>query len=284
MKIEIRHQVTDTVLFAAEEASSMADAAQQAMKGRAKLEGANFVMTCLKGADLEGLNLRHASLRLANLQGVNLRHANLQGANLRCADLCGADLRHADLEGADLAGARLDADLRHANLEGADFEGANLRNADLRYTNLDRARLGAIRAAIRAVLDTAREEVPGLLAAVREGRIDGSAYIGACACLVGTIAKIRGRPLDAMEMSAHSAAERWFFAIRPGMLSASSPVVALTEMWIVEWAGEHEMRVCPDHRCQSLKSLREARVVTPDDARHAPLVAAKITLRYPGDV
>ncbi len=81
-------------------------------------------------------------------------------------------------------------------------------------------------------------EVSGLLAALREGRINGSTYEGECACLVGTIAKVRGckyRDLAGIRPDPERPAERWFLAIERGDTPERSQVAKITEGWIVEW-------------------------------------------------
>jgi hypothetical protein len=156
----------------------------------------------------------------------------LVGANLDGANLDGANLDGANLDGANLVGANLDgANLVRANLDGANLVGANLVGA-----NLD-----GIREDFRAVLDLAPLEVPGLLLALREGRVDGSQYQGECACLVGTIANIRGcnyQSLARITPNSDRPAERWFLAIRRGCTPDTHPVAAITEDWILEWLAE----------------------------------------------
>ena len=115
-----------------------------------------------------------------------------------------------------------------ANL-AAEF-GANLDGA-----NLDGASLRPIKADLFLILTSARAEAPGLLAALRAGRIDGSVYEGECACLVGTIANIRHVPVESLERDAARPAERWFLGIRKGDTPATNPVAKITEGWIVEF-------------------------------------------------
>jgi hypothetical protein len=184
-------------------------------------------------ANLRDANLREANLRDANLRGADLRDANLRDANLRDADLRDANLRDANLRGADL----WDADLRVANLWGA-----NLRDANLRVANLRDANLRPVRDDVRAVLDLAPDEAPAVLAALEAGRVDGSVYEGACACLVGTIANVRGVPYTALgdlRPNASRPAERWFMGIRRGDTPATSPIVDITAEWVREWIAEH---------------------------------------------
>jgi hypothetical protein len=136
------------------------------------------------------------------------------GADLRGADLSGADLRGADLRGADLS----DADLSDADLRGADLSDADLRGADLRGADDRRHPLWGFRLDFFDVLDQAPAEVAGLRAALVDGKVDGSTYTGACACLVGTIANTRGVPVDQVGLprDADRPAEQWFIPIREG--------------------------------------------------------------------
>jgi hypothetical protein len=142
------------------------------------------------------------------------------GANLGGAYLGGANLRDADLRGANLGGA---------NLGGANLRGANLGGADLR----------AFRADIFDILLRAPKEVPGLLTSLRAGKVDGSVYEGECACLVGTIANVRGvnyHDLGAgIEPDSGRPAEQWFMSIRKGDTPENSSVAKITEEWIEEF-------------------------------------------------
>ena len=227
---------------------------------RADLTGATLTSADLTGADLEradlvGVNLLYASLAGANLAGASLAYANLTHANLVRADLTSADLTGADLLNANLARADLiDTNLTRANLTNtylvnANFAGADFANADLSGTSLARADftyakiagaknlpskvLRAVRADFFDVLLRAIPEVPALLRALHEGRIDGGTYKS---CLWGTIANIRGVDVHSLRsISDERLAERWFHAINSGDTPATNAAARQVEAWIVEF-------------------------------------------------
>ncbi len=262
MLITIRHRYTDAVLYNGE-GEDLHAVLQKAAKEGANLKGANLGGANLGGAYLEGAYLEGANLEGANLKGANLRGANLGGANLKGANLGGAYLEGANLKGANLRGANLrgaylgGANLKGANLGGANLEGANLEGAYLRGAylgvanlggaNLEGANLDEIQTDFYDVLSAAPAEVPGLLSAVREGRIDGSVYQGECACLVGTIAKVRGVGYHAMPgivPNGARLAETFFLSLRKGDTPATHGVAAVVETWIEEWMLSNPVLEC----------------------------------------
>lgn len=137
------------------------------------------------------------------------------------------------LEGANLEGANLTrANLISANLEGASLISASLEGASLRDIKKD----------FFNVLDSAPAEVQGVRLALMESRVDGSAYQGECACLVGTIANIKKcdyEEIPGLRPNANRPAERWFLAITE-TLSYKDPIVAITIGWIDEWVELHK--------------------------------------------
>ena len=144
--------------------------------------------------------------------------------------------RKLSLDGASLDGARLDgASLVGASLVGASLDGARLDGARLDGARLDGASLRSIKADFFLVLLGARAEVPALLSALREGRIDGSTYDGECACLVGTIANVRKVDVETLERDVSRPAERWFTGIRRGDTPATNQLAKIAEGWIVEF-------------------------------------------------
>jgi hypothetical protein len=97
---EILNCYTGALLYRSESAATLSEAALEAVKARADLEGADLEGADLEGADLAGANLAGAYLAGAYLAGANLTRANLAGANLTRAHLAGANLAGANLAGA----------------------------------------------------------------------------------------------------------------------------------------------------------------------------------------
>jgi len=117
-------------------------------------------------------------------------------------------------------------------------EAAVKARADLMDADLTRADLTPIRDDIWAVLSAAPGEVEGLRRALIEGRVDGSAYEGACACLVGTLANVRGVSISAiptLHCNSSRPAERFFMGIKPGDTPQTNPVAKRALEWVDEW-------------------------------------------------
>jgi hypothetical protein len=103
--------------------------------------------------------------------------------------------------------------------------------------------LASIRSDVWRVLDSAPNEVPELLAALHAGLVDGSTYIGECACLVGTLEKAAGVShggIDGLRIDASSLAESWFAGIRKGDTPATNRMAEIAGEWIEEWIAKAE--------------------------------------------
>jgi hypothetical protein len=231
--MKILNRWTDAIVWEGA-AGTVAEAVYAALKSGANLRGAN-----LRGANLGDADLRDADLGDADLGDADLGDADLGDADLRRADLRRADLGGANLGGANLRGANLcDADLGGADLGDADLGGANLGGANLRGANLCGADLAPIRDDLWAVLSASPAEVPGLLTAIREGRIDGSTYEGDCACLVGTLEHVAGAPhntLPLLKANSSRPAEMFFLSINRGDTPATNQFAQLAAAWIEDW-------------------------------------------------
>ncbi|OAS19283.1 pentapeptide repeat-containing protein [Paenibacillus oryzisoli] len=170
-------------------------------------------------------------------QCANLSYANLSYANLSDANLSDANLSYANLSDANLSDANLsDANLSYANLSYANLSGANLSGANLRRAKED----------VLKIISITPNEIPGLLDALKNGRVDGSVYEGECACLVGTIANVRKcnyTELKGIEPDSRRPAERLFLAIKRGDTPENNPISKLVVEWIEEWQAENDEEV-----------------------------------------
>jgi hypothetical protein len=137
---------------------------------------------------------------------------------------CGAD----DSEGAKLGLAVKAAVKARANLARANLARAYLADADLRSFKAD----------MWITLAQNRAEVSGLIKALREGRVDGSQYEGECACLVGTIANVKGTSYAALDYDSDNPAERWFMMIRKGDKPEDDSGGGFAAQKALEWAEE----------------------------------------------
>ena len=117
--------------------------------------------------------------------------------------------------------------------------GANLTGADLTIVRDD----------LWAVLSAAPAEVPALLTALHDGKVDGSTYSGDCACLVGTIANARGCGYDALgpalKPNGSRPAERFFLGINPGDTPENNQAAKLAYEWASEWYDRMQAAFTP---------------------------------------
>jgi len=93
------------------------------------------------------------------------------------------------------------------------------------------------------VLDSAKAETPGLLAALQIGKVNGSCYDGECACLVGTLERMHGSPF--LPRDVNRPAEQLFMPIRPGMTPKNSAHVLVICEWIKDWAKDRGVSLEP---------------------------------------
>ena len=111
-------------------------------------------------------------------------------------------------------------------LSDAYLRGADLSDADLRQFKAD----------FFMILAMGHAEVPHLIRALREGKVNGSTYDGECACLVGTLENggASGIPHDSS-----SPAEQWFVPIRKGIKPGDDNEGGFRAAKALEWALEY---------------------------------------------
>jgi hypothetical protein len=238
MKFQIRNRYNESTVFECNLPNEVACLSHPFRLGFA-IKEAIGVGASLRGADLRGANLTEADLIWADLTGADLTRANLTVASLVRANLTEANLTEADLTWANLTRADLtQANLTRANLAGANLTRARLFGADLAEAGLARASLDIIKKDFTVEVLKMPDELDALRLAIVEGRIDGSAYSGECACLAGTFAKARGvenyhgEDIGNFHADPLSPREMWFMMIRPGDTPENNQASEIALGWL----------------------------------------------------
>ncbi len=106
------------------------------------------------------------------------------------------------------------------------MRGAYLSGAYLRSTKAD----------FFMILAMGHAEVPHLIKALKDGRVDGSTYEGDCACLVGTL---ENGGASGIPHQGSSPAEQWFVPIRKGTKPGDDSEGGFRSAKALEWALEY---------------------------------------------
>lgn len=87
------------------------------------------------------------------------------------------------------------------------------------------------------VLDAAPDEVAGLRQKLVDGEVDGTCYVGECACLLGTIANVRGCKIKDIGIipDVNRPIEGYFLYIEPGDTPDKNSRVRNVIKWIDQW-------------------------------------------------
>ena len=82
-------------------------------------------------------------------------------------------------------------------------------------------------------------EIAGLRLSLVDGKVDGSVYEGECACLVGTLANVRGCKYSELGNgilpNSSRPSEQWFMAIKKGDTPETNSVSKITVEWVDEF-------------------------------------------------
>jgi len=122
-----------------------------------------------------------------------------------------------------------------ADLTGADLAGVDLAGANLTYIKED----------FFNKLLLAKNEVLGLYNYLMTGRINGSVYVGECACFIGTISKVAKEHYESLSSGLkpdpQSPIERWFLGIRKDDIPQNSQISAITATWMREFMDNEKI-------------------------------------------
>jgi len=119
MSIEIK-RIDGTVAYESQSATSLKEAAEEAVRQGVSLALANFSGANFSGADFSLANFSRANFSGANFSGADFSLADFSRANFSRANFSGADFYKANFSGANFSGANFS----RANFYGANFSGA----------------------------------------------------------------------------------------------------------------------------------------------------------------
>lgn len=179
--------------------------------------------------EIEGLVRKGASFENADLSSLHLAELDLRGANFRNALCRGTNFSNSDLRGACFRGA---------NLVGAMFYGTRLESIDMRGAKIDQHFLKVVRNDVWAVCSSQPHQVENLLAAIKEGKIQNSIFMGDRINLAGTLETVAFSfaGIPGLDPNIGRLAEIWFLRIGPGETPASGNRNAvMAAIWIEEW-------------------------------------------------
>lgn len=251
MQFQIKDRYGDKIL-ATVDIDATEDTDQSIKLGMAVQEayriGVNLEHADLKGANLENASIRHRArlFYFADLQGANFSNAHLRGVHFSGATLIDVNFSGADLSLADLVGADLvRPNFNGANLDRVNFEHANFIHADLRGALMEGATLRRFKADFWMVLTQNRAEVPGLIAALYDGRTSifpaGARGTDNFVTLWGTLRKLRRDNCFPPDDECDRPAEQWFDMLklgdRPGDDTAAGFAARMAIEWAVEWCS-----------------------------------------------
>ena len=139
MSIEIK-RIDGTVAYESQSATTLKEAAEEAVRqgvslARANFSRADFSLANFSGADFSGADFSGANCSRANFSRANCSEANFSGANFSLANFSGADFSRADFSLADFSRANFS----RANFSGADFYKANFYGANFYGADFSRA-------------------------------------------------------------------------------------------------------------------------------------------------
>jgi hypothetical protein len=166
----------------------------------------------------ESSDVRLGDVRLGDVRLGDVRWGDVRWGDVRLGDVRLGDVRLGDV--------RL-GDVRLGDVRWGDVRLGDVRLGDVRWGDL-------IWQDYFDVLWRVPEEVAGLVAALKAGKVNGRTYNGPCACLLGTIANLRHcgyNEIPGLTPNSSRPSEQFFMAIAVGDTPERSPWAAAAVRW-----------------------------------------------------
>jgi uncharacterized protein YjbI with pentapeptide repeats len=197
-----------------------------------------------------GTTIRDADLSEMDLSGVSFYNSSFYNSSFDNSSFYNSSFYNSSFDNSSFDNSSFDnssfynSSFYNSSFYNSSFYNSSFDNSTIKF--LEEANqiglLDFIRDDYWAILIAAGHEVPGIRAAIIEGRIDGSAYEGTCACLCGTIANIRGvnyKALEAIKPNSNRPVERFFANIKKG----DTPETNISSKYALQWLDEFVLKV-----------------------------------------
>ena len=210
--------------------------------------GSSFVGSSFVGSRFDGSNFDGSNFARSSFDGSSFVRSSFVGSNFDGSRFVRSRFVVSSFVGSSFVGSSF----VRSRLHGSNFDGSRFVRSSFDGSIFVRSRFvgsrfvrsrfvdeDAAKADFMAIMAWSEPEIPALIAALENGRVNGSAYTGECACLVGTIANARGVNVKNLEKDSSRPAERWFMMISKGDKPGDQSPGAYAAARAVEWANEY---------------------------------------------
>ena len=191
-------------------------------------EGSRFVCSRFDGSSFDGSRFDGSSFDGSRFVGSSFVGSSFVGSSFDGSRFVGSSFDGSSFVGSSFVGSSFD---------GSRFVGSSFDGSSFVGSSFDGE--GDAKQDFLSIISDARDEIAGLIAALRDGRINGSVYSGDCACLVGTIANLRGVDVRTLHCDSSRPAEKWFLMISEGDRPGYSSPGGYASGKALEWAEEY---------------------------------------------
>jgi hypothetical protein len=202
----------------------------------AMLDGADFTdYICPSGSRFDGSSFVDSSF-----DGSSFVGSSFVGSSFVGSSFVGSSFDDSSFDGSSFVGSSFDgSSFVGSSFVGSSFDGSSFVGSSFVGSSFDDSSFDGecdAKADFIEVISRARLEIPAMVKALREGRVNGSTYEGECACLVGTLenAGATGLPHDS-----ERPIERWFMMISEGDKPGDSSPGGYAIGKALEWALEY---------------------------------------------
>ena len=208
-----------------------------------RFDGSRFIGSHFVGSHFDGSRFVGSHFDGSRFDGSRFDGSHFVGSHFVRSSFIGSRFDGSRFIGSHFDGSRfVRSSFIGSHFVGSHFDGSRFVGSHFDGSRFDGSRFdgeGDAKQDFLSIISDARDEIAGLIAALRDGRINGSVYSGDCACLVGTIANLRGVDVRTLHCDSSRPAEKWFLMISEGDKPGYSSPGGYASGKALEWAEEY---------------------------------------------